>query len=178
MTKKLPIRIAMVFLLMTFAIALKAQDPEFSQFYANPMYTNPAFAGSECGRIATAYRMQYYGLPGGFVTFNGSYDQRNDKIHGGLGIMFTNDKSGEGLLTANHVNAIYAYELNTKKDISFRFGIQGGFFQKSLQWDKLRWGDQILAQLGFVNPTNEPRIDAAVIAANFSAGTLMYSKKF
>ncbi len=177
MKKNLPTFSALLLSLMMISTAMKAQDPEFSQFYANPMYTNPAFAGIECGRIAMAYRMQYYGLAGGFVTFNGSYDQRNDAIHGGFGLMFTNDKAGEGVLTANHVNAVYAYELPLK-NINFRFGMQGGFFQKSLQWDKLRWGDQILPQLGFVNPTNETRIDATVIAANFGAGALMYSKKF
>ena len=25
---------------------VKAQDPHFSQFYANPLYTNPALAGT------------------------------------------------------------------------------------------------------------------------------------
>ncbi len=177
MFKKLRLSLAAIIIAFT-ATQLKAQDPEFSQFYANPMYTNPAFAGSECGRIALAYRMQYYGLPGGFVTFNGSYDQRVREIGGGFGIMFTNDKAGEGVLTANHVNAAYAYELETASGVNFRFGVQAGFYQKALQWDKLRWGDQIIAQLGFVNPTNETRIDKAVTAANFAAGALVYSKKF
>jgi type IX secretion system PorP/SprF family membrane protein len=178
MLKKLRISTVALLMLMIIATTLKAQDPEFSQFYANPMYTNPAFAGSECGRIALAYRMQYYGLPGGFVTFNGSYDQRSEKIHGGFGLMFTNDIAGEGVLTANHVNAVYAYELPTKLGITFRFGMQAGFFQKSLQWDKLRWGDEILPQLGFVLPTGETRAVANVIGANFSSGVLMYSNKF
>ena len=134
MLNKLRLTFVALFVTFTF-IQLKAQDPEFSQFYANPMYTNPAFAGSECGRIALAYRMQYYGLPGGFVTFNGSYDQRVKEIGGGFGIMFTNDKAGEGVLTANHVNAAYAYELATESGVNFRFGVQAGFYQKSLQWD-------------------------------------------
>jgi type IX secretion system PorP/SprF family membrane protein len=172
------LRFLAVVLFSTAFISLKAQDPEFSQFYANPIYTNPAFSGSECGRIALAYRMQYYGLPGGFVTFNASYDQRVKQIGGGFGIMFTHDQAGEGVLTANHVNAAYAYELQTESGVNFRFGIQAGFFQKSLQWDKLRWGDQILAQLGFVNPTQETRIDKGITAANFGAGLLIYSKKF
>ncbi len=177
MLNKLRLCIASLFVILTVS-QMRAQDPEFSQFYANPLYTNPAFAGSECGRIALAYRMQYYGLPGGFVTFNGSYDQRVKEIGGGFGIMFTNDKAGEGVLTANHFNAAYAYELETPSGVNFRFGVQAGFYQKSLQWDKLRWGDQIIAQLGFVNSTNETRIDKAVTAANFGAGFLMYSKKF
>jgi type IX secretion system PorP/SprF family membrane protein len=165
-------------LLIAATSRLKAQDPEFSQFYANPMYTNPAFAGSEYARIAMAYRLQYYGLPGGFVTFNGSYDQRIAKIHSGFGIMFTNDKAGEGVLTTNSINASYAYELETKLGINFRLGVQAGFFQKSLQWDRLTWGDQIIDQLGFSNPTHELIVDKAVTRANFATGILMYSKKF
>ena len=177
MLKKLR-RYALAIIGIAFTTLLQAQDPEFSQFYANPMYTNPAFAGSECGRIALAYRMQYYGLPGGFVTFNGSYDQRVRQIGGGFGLMFTHDQAGEGVLTANHMNAAYAYELETQSGINFRLGIQAGFFQKTLQWDKLRWGDQILPQLGFVLTTQETRIDKGITAANFAAGGLMYSKRF
>jgi type IX secretion system PorP/SprF family membrane protein len=158
---------------------LRAQDPEFSQFYAIPMYTNPAFAGNMCGRVAAAYRNQYPTLPGGYVTFNASYDQREPNIGGGYGIMFTNDKAGEGVLTVNSVNASYAYEVAFKDKKHFaRFGMQAGFFQKSLQWDKLRWGDQIITQLGFVNPTGETRINKAIISANFAAGGLIYSDRF
>ncbi|MGM0478992.1 MAG: type IX secretion system membrane protein PorP/SprF, partial [Bacteroidota bacterium] len=36
---------------------VRAQDPQFSQFYANPIYLNPAFAGSHgCPRFAANYR--------------------------------------------------------------------------------------------------------------------------
>lgn len=160
------------------SLGLFAQDPEFTQFYATPIYTNPAFAGSECGRLAAAYRMQYFALPGGFVTFNASYDQRVKKIGGGFGIMFTNDKAGEGVLTNNSVNTSYAYELMINRYVTVRLGIQAGFFQKSLQWDKLRWGDQIIETLGFENPTQESRIDKVITVANFAAGGLIYSEKF
>ena len=42
---------------------LKAQDPQFTQFYANPLYLNPAFAGTaRCPRICMNYRNQWPNL--------------------------------------------------------------------------------------------------------------------
>ena len=38
-------RATILILLMTFGLELKGQDPQFSQFYASPLYLNPAFAG-------------------------------------------------------------------------------------------------------------------------------------
>ncbi|MEY4865383.1 MAG: hypothetical protein RLZZ114_812, partial [Bacteroidota bacterium] len=40
-----------------------AQDPHFSQFYANPIYLNPAFAGvAQCPTVHANYRNQYPGM--------------------------------------------------------------------------------------------------------------------
>ena len=42
-----------------------AQDPEFTQFYANPLYLNPAFAGTgRCPRIIMNYRNQWPAISG------------------------------------------------------------------------------------------------------------------
>ncbi|MDG1036239.1 MAG: type IX secretion system membrane protein PorP/SprF, partial [Crocinitomicaceae bacterium] len=40
-----------------------AQDPQFTQFYANPIYLNPAFAGSNvCPRFSMNYRNEWPSL--------------------------------------------------------------------------------------------------------------------
>ena len=51
---------------ITFVIATcivltaQAQDPHFSQYYANPLYLNPAFAGvKKCPTVHMNYRNQY-----------------------------------------------------------------------------------------------------------------------
>ena len=52
---------------------VKAQDPQFSQFYAAPLYINPAFTGaSEYTRIGANYRNQWPGISGSFVTTSAS----------------------------------------------------------------------------------------------------------
>jgi type IX secretion system PorP/SprF family membrane protein len=169
----------MTFLLVDQAYA---QDPEFTQFYAAPLYTNPAFAGTGAcdggGRVTVNYRQQWATLPGHFVTTAAGWDQHFDAIGGGIGVMFVNDKAGEGLLTYNGISGIYAYQLSVTREFTMRFGIQGTYGQRSIDWDRLRFEDQIDPIKGFVNPTNEPIQDSVVSFANFSAGVLAYTNNF
>ncbi|MEZ7930391.1 MAG: type IX secretion system membrane protein PorP/SprF, partial [Flavobacteriales bacterium] len=80
-----------------------AQDPEFSQFYSNPLYLNPAFAGSNnCPRVALNYRNQWPAISGSFVTQSVSYDQRLGYNKGaGIGLLVTNDVAAKTLSTLN-----------------------------------------------------------------------------
>ena len=44
---------------------LKGQDPHFSQYYANPLYLNPALAGAQiCPRLAFNFRNQWPSITG------------------------------------------------------------------------------------------------------------------
>ena len=48
-----------------------SQDVHFSQFYANPLYLNPAFAGSRiCPRIITNFREQWPSVTGDFMSYS------------------------------------------------------------------------------------------------------------
>ncbi len=53
----------------------QAQDPQFSQFYANPLYLNPAFAGGALApRVMMNYRNQWPGLAANYVTTSFAVD--------------------------------------------------------------------------------------------------------
>ncbi len=157
----------------------KAQDPEFTQFYANPLYLNPAFAGAaRCPRIAMNYRNQWPSLSGTFVTSSASYDQHVDGIYGGLGLIVTNDKAGEATLNTTNISAIYSYQLKINRSFSLRFGFQATFFQKSLDWNKLTFGDMIDPRRGFVYQTNDVPRGGSISNVDFSAGVIGYSDKF
>ena len=74
---------------------LYAQDPEFSQFYANPLYLNPALAGvTVCPKVNANYRNQWPAIGKAFITYNASYDQYVSFLHGGLGLVITADRAG------------------------------------------------------------------------------------
>ncbi len=155
-----------------------AQDPQFSQFYANPLYLNPAFAGSaRCPRIGMNYRNQWPALSKTFITYSAAYDQHVDAISGGLGLLVMNDKAGEGTLNTTNISGMYAYQLNVSRDFSIRLGLQATWVQKKLDWDKLYFGDMIDPRYGYVYQTQETRPDQSKSFADFSAGILAYSSK-
>ena len=52
---------------------VSGQDPEFTQFYANPLYLNPAFAGTaRCSRVNLNYRNQWPGIYGTLMQYPGA----------------------------------------------------------------------------------------------------------
>lgn len=158
---------------------LFAQDPEFTQYYANPLYLNPAFAGTNlCPRIITNYRNQWPSISGTFVTYNVSLDKNVDLLHGGVGLMVTEDRAGQGTLNSVMGSAIYSYQLNVSKEFSLRFGGQASFMQKTLDKSRLTFGDQIDPKRGFVYSTAENITTPQVHYVDFSAGLLAYSKRY
>jgi type IX secretion system PorP/SprF family membrane protein len=156
-----------------------AQDPEFTQFYANPLYLNPAFAGTaRCPRVAMNYRNQWPALSGTYVTTSVSYDQHVESLYGGLGLMVTSDKAGEATLNTTTINALYSYQLKISRSFSLRFGVMASYFQKSLDWNKLTFGDMIDPRRGFVYQTGDVPRGGTVGNIDFSAGVLGFSESF
>jgi type IX secretion system PorP/SprF family membrane protein len=157
-----------------------AQDPHFSQYYANPIYTNPAFAGgSHVGRLSLNYRSQWPSITGTYRTTSVAYDEHFDAINGGIGFMVTNDEAGVGTLRSLSANFIYAYQIVLTKSLTIRAGLQGGFTQKSIDFSKLTFLDQIKAQQGVVSPvTAEAPTEGPIYYPNFAAGIVIYSTRF
>ena len=162
-----------------FSERLFAQDPEFTQFYANPLYLNPAFAGTaRCPRFCLNYRNEWPGISGTYVTYSASYDQHFDAIGGGIGLLVTNDKAGQATLTTTNASAIYSYQLNLTREFSMKFGFQATYFQKSVDWSKLTFGDMIDERRGFVYNTNEVPGLSKKSNVDVSAGFLAFSKRY
>ena len=158
---------------------IRAQDPEFTQFYANPLYLNPAMAGTHrCPRIAMNYRNQWPAIAGTYVTYSASYDQHVDFMSGGIGLLVTNDQAGQGTLNTLNASLIYSYLLEVNRSFSLKFGFQGTYHQKTVDWNKLTFGDMIDAKLGFIYKSADLQPNRTVSAVDFSAGILGYSKSF
>ena len=171
-----------VLLILFISLGIRAQDAQFSQFYANPLYLNPAFAGSKvCPRLIMNYRNQWPSIPGSYVTYNASFDMHFDGIGGGLGLLFTSDRAGQGVLTTQTISLIYSVRIKVSKHWAIKAGMQASFFQKHLDWDKLTFGDQIDPKWGFSNVTAEKRPsngEYSKMAPDFSGGVLVYNERF
>ena len=67
------------------------QDVEFSQYYANPLYLNPAFAGSDnYARVSLNYRTILPTSFGDYSTYSASLDKYYDELSGGVGFQIMN----------------------------------------------------------------------------------------
>lgn len=136
-------------------LTVKAQDPHFSQYYANPLYLNPAFAGvKKCPKIHLNYRNQYPSL-GVYQTYSASYDQYISAIKGGLGVLVMRDDAGNGALSLTEASLIYSYHLNVTRKFTLLAGFQGTFRQRTLDWGSFTFPDMIDPFYGFVKPTQE-----------------------
>lgn len=154
-----------------------AQDPEFSQFYANPIYLNPAFVGSNnCPRVSLNYRNQWSSISGSYATSSFSYDQEVRDI-GGVGLLVTHDVAAKTISTFS-VSGIYGKEIPINRVWSIRTGFQATYFQKSLDWSKLTFGDMIDSKRGFVYQTNEVAKRGRKNGIDFSGGAILYSDRF
>ncbi|MBS4057275.1 MAG: type IX secretion system membrane protein PorP/SprF [Bacteroidetes bacterium] len=155
---------------------LFAQDPAFSQFYANPLFLNPALTGStECGRINLNYRNQWPSLSNAFVTYSASYDQSLPGINSGIGLMFMNDQQGDGAYNRTSVGGFYAYNLKVSDPVVISFGVKGAYYQEKLDWNKFIFADQINPTTGTIDPSSSetPPAKNSVTAIDFGAGLMM-----
>jgi type IX secretion system PorP/SprF family membrane protein len=180
MVKKLLFYLVPCFFLFI-SVRSEAQDPSFSQFYANPLYLNPAFAGNTyCGRVTLNYRNQWPSISKGYVTYNAAYDQYLEKISSGYGIIFMGDKQGDGALSTTMISALYSYKLKVSGSLNLDFGAQATYNQTKIDWTKLIFGDMIDPSNGLTSvPTQEVMDNKNVSFVDFSAGILAgYEDKF
>lgn len=169
----------LVLLGLVFSNKTYAQDPTFTQFYANPIYLNPAFAGSTgCPRINLNYRNEWPSLSSNYVTYSASYDSYFKGISGGLGLIATHDRQGTGTINTSHLGLIYSYHLKITRKFSVLFGGKAAWYQKSLDWDKLTFGDMIDPRKGFIYETKDIRNNDSKGFFDASAGVIGYSKHF
>jgi len=136
---------------------LLAQDVHFSQWWAAPVAMNPAMTGNFNGllRATFNYRNQWFLIPtlnqtSPFETFEASVDaslssQRMENNKFGVGLMFYNDKAGDGGLTTNSALASVAYHQGVDRygKSHLSFGLQAGFIEKQVTVSNLIFEDQL-----------------------------------
>lgn len=151
-------------IVVAFASIAKAQDPNFSQFFASPLTLNPALTGKFDGalRVAGNYRNQWPTIQNAFVTQTVSVDfgllhnhiPITDNM--GVGLLAMSDKAGNGVLNTNYAGVSFSYHKGMDEDGLHQVGVgfQGAFINKRLDVSKLIFADQ-LTPLGFTGVTSE-----------------------
>ena len=138
-------RIALIFCVLMLATegAVTAQDPQFSQFYAAPLYLNPALAGSTGqARAGINYRNQWPAIDANFTTMSAYFDYFIEDKNSAVGLIITRDREGLAGLRSLSVGLQYAYELQINENLGFRPGVQVAIFNRDINIEKLTFGDQ------------------------------------
>ena len=135
-----------LFILFLLSKIIWAQDPQFTQFYASPLYLSPSFAGSTKGkRIVSNYRNQWPALKKAFVTYAFSYDHYLPSLNSGLGVQILREQAGSGDLSTTNAGIVYSYHIELTHKWRFIPGIHFMYTQRGLQFSELTFGDQLVS---------------------------------
>jgi type IX secretion system PorP/SprF family membrane protein len=147
------------------------QDAQLSQYMFNPLYINPATAGTDgVMKFQLHYRNQWSDYQ---TTFDGSGSLGTqiftasmplNGLHSGIGIQFVNDKTPSGSGYQNMLLS-YSYQIGLSNGSIISLGAKGGFHTKTFdsRFRPRDAGDPVVDALsGSVNQTK----------ADFSVGAL------
>jgi len=162
-TKRSPfaLLLTMVFLvsMFLFPTTSKSQDLDFSQYYNNPTYYNPAYVGLTMGlKSRLNYRRQWTGLSGDYHSYSFSADiaERSLPGAGGIGIIANQSLAGKGVLKTNTIGIMPSVRIPISKNAIFQLGALASVVTQQLNWDNLVFSDQLDPRWGNIYPTNFP----------------------
>ncbi len=175
-------RISLVFLVLMLSLegVVTAQDPQFSQFYAAPLYLNPAMAGSTGqARAGVNYRNQWPAIDANFTTMSAYFDYFIEDYNSSVGVIITRDREGLAGLQSLSLGLQYAYELKINENLGFRPGVQLALYNRDVNFGKLTFGDQFDPATGqFLDqPTAESfRSDFRKTFVDVSFGGVLFTR--
>ncbi|MEX2564969.1 MAG: type IX secretion system membrane protein PorP/SprF [Cyclobacteriaceae bacterium] len=158
-----------------------AQDVQYSQFYAAPLYLNPAFTGaSELTRMGANYRKQWPGLDHSFDSYSAYIDHYMFDINSGVGLIFNSSKQSKSKLSTNEVGLSYSYKLHLGMDTYLRFGGQASFINRDAYFGDLIFGSQLDIERGMVDDISGELLmeDYKHNYMDFNFGTVFHTSKF
>ncbi|RYF55822.1 MAG: type IX secretion system membrane protein PorP/SprF, partial [Cytophagaceae bacterium] len=160
MKKKLIIIISLLLQIGAVSQTWAQIDPHFSQYYAYPLYLNPALTGVINGdlRVNGNFKNQYANINNAYQTGALSLDYRpTEKV--GLGFNVINQAAGD--IGYNYFAAYtslgYAISVSNDGYKKVSFGINAGLINRSFDATRAQFGSQFNPGSGFdpTLPSNE-----------------------
>ncbi|GGH15843.1 PorP/SprF family type IX secretion system membrane protein [Mucilaginibacter phyllosphaerae] len=178
--KKLTIMMIAALLQFGAANRLIAQiDPHFSQYYAYPLYLNPALTGVMNGdlRINANFKNQYANINNAYQTGALSVDYRpTDKV--GLGFNVINQAAGDVGYNYFAAYGSFGYAVAVSNDgfKKLSFGVQAGLINRGFDPSKAQYGSQYNPSSGFdpTLPSNENFLNSNATIFDAGAGVFYY----
>ncbi|HSJ69242.1 MAG TPA: PorP/SprF family type IX secretion system membrane protein [Anditalea sp.] len=160
---------------------LFAQDLQYSQFYAAPLYLNPAMTGAtELTRVGFNYRKQWPGLNFDFTGYSAYIDHYSYDRKSGFGLAVNSFQESNMNIKFSDISLLYSYNLHLSNSSNIRFGAQTAIVQRDALLSSLLMGDQVDVFSSTVSPSsidNLPDMDPFRYV-DFSIGMLYQHKSF
>lgn len=127
-------------------------DPHFSQYYAYPLWLNPALTGVINGssRVSANYKNQWATVNNAYQTAAISADFRaTEKLSLGLNILDQSAGSASYNYFSGYGSLGYAVAISNDGNQKLSFGLQAGLINRNFNMSKLQFGSQFNPELGF-----------------------------
>ena len=172
-----------IFAVLFFLICFfsKGQDVQYSQFYANPFYLNPAFAGStDESRVGFNFRNQWPALDQSFLASTAYGDHYFENLNSGVGVIITGAKESFTQSQWYEVGLLYSYRLKLSESTFFQIGFQGSFTGRDVYFDRVILGTQLDINRGVIigQPGDGFEGESKLRSFDAHTGFLFYGKKF
>ena len=133
------------------SLSLMAQDVQYSQFYANPIYLNPAMAGaSEMTRVGVNYRNQWPSLDQSFNSYSAHFDHYIFGVNSGVGLIFNRSEQSMANLSVTEIGVAYSYRARLGFRTFLRVGGQVSYMDRDAYFGNLVFGSQIDDRTGAI----------------------------
>jgi type IX secretion system PorP/SprF family membrane protein len=171
-------QIVIILFLFTLINATKAQDPNFSQYYVNGIYINPAMNASKgSSKASTQYRSQWAGKSYRFSTYNAALEVAFNNSNSSIGFMAVSDETRSNLLHHSAFSFVYAYKFQLNRRWFIQSAVQAGIGQNQLSND-LVFEDQLSLEGPTASRSAERFADENMIYPDFSTGFTFFSQEY
>ncbi|HEX4888315.1 MAG TPA: PorP/SprF family type IX secretion system membrane protein [Luteibaculaceae bacterium] len=162
---------------VAFSMVASAQDAHFSQYFASPLYTNPAMTGQINGnvRLNSLFRTQWAPFQGAYTTGSFSADARFNNFGAGLAVI--DQVSGPNDFNRLSINLSGAYDIAFRSNTNQHLvvGIQAGIYNLSYGNKNVTVGDQYVDGFGAINAVNEDFNNLSVLSPDLNFGVLWFN---
>lgn len=156
-----------------------AQDVQYSQFYANPLYLNPAFAGAtERTRIGANFRTQWPALDQNFVAYSAYVDHFSERYNSGVGILINGANESFTQSQNFEISLVYSYRLRLGEKSFLNAGLKGSFVSRDALFDNVILGTQLNIDRGtIIDELGSLEGNASQSDLDLGSGLLFYNEK-
>jgi len=163
----------LVFFISLSTCTVFGQDPGFSQFFANPLYLNPAFAGTtDMPRVVMNYRNQWPQKGATYTTYSVSYDQISNKLKTGFGFQIYHDRELNNVVNSSGGSFSYSYHVKFNQISFMTLGLQAGMVLKQFDANNLIFPSEIDQLSGVITGGSSSYSNEKKIYPDFAVGAL------